>query len=269
MTFRHALVTGASSGIGEAIARRLARDGVHVTLAARRKERLDALAADLDASTTTFVRPTDLSDLSECAALHAAAVDALGPVDLLINNAGVQYVEPMVGVSSERSERLFNVDLHAPMRLMNLVVGDLIEREAPGAVVNIASLAALIHTPGMGHYNAAKAALAAASETMRAEVEHLNVHVLTVYPGPVSSQMESAAREAYGDDAPAGILPMGTPDVLADKIHASLMRERPRLVYPASYGALRHTRPFAQWVTERGSATSVRGMLARFTSNDT
>ncbi len=264
MSFRHALVTGASSGIGEAIARRLARDGVHVTLAARRKERLDALAAELDA--TTLVRPTDLSDLSECAALHAAAVDALGPVDLLVNNAGVQFVEPMVGVSPERSELLFNVDLHAPMRLMNLVVADLLASGSSGAVVNVASLAALIHTPGMGHYNAAKAALAAASETMRAEVEHMNVHVLTVYPGPVSSEMESAAREAYGDDAPADILPTGTPDVLADKIHSALAKKTPRLVYPASYGALRHTRPFAQWVTERGSATSVRSMLDRFVS---
>ncbi len=266
MNFKHALVTGASSGIGEAIARRLAREGVHLTLAARRIERLETLAQDLS-DTTCFVRPTDLSDLDQCAALFEDAVAALGPIDLLVNNAGVQYVEPMVGVSAERSERLFDVDLHAPMRLMNLVIGDLLEREAEGAVVNIASLAALVHTPGMGHYNAAKAALAAASETMRAEVEHLGVHVLTVYPGPVHSEMEAAARDAYGDGAAAAnSLPTGSPDVLANKIHGCLKKRRARLVYPSSYAALRHTRPLAQWVTERGTSTSVRDMLAKFTS---
>ena len=113
----HALITGASSGIGEAMARHFAAKGWRLTLAARRKEQLDDLAASLDAE--VFVRPTDLSDLSQCERLVKDAVEALGPIDVLINNAGVQYVEPTVGVTPERGELLLNVDLLAPLRLIH------------------------------------------------------------------------------------------------------------------------------------------------------
>lgn len=247
----HVLVTGASSGIGAALARHWgSKPGVKLTLAARREAHLTALASQVDAE--TFVRPTDLNDLSECAALVDEAVARFGSVDVLINNAGIQYVEPTVGVSPERIDRLMTVDLLAPLHLMHHVLPGMLERGA-GSIINIASLAGIIHTPGMAHYNAAKAGLAAASESMRVELERSGVHILTVYPGPVHSEMESAAREQFEPSAAVDNLPTGTPEALAQAIDKSLAKKSARLIYPKVYGLSRTTRNLSQWITDRFS----------------
>ena len=249
----HALVTGASSGIGAAIAEALGARGYHLPLAARRVDRLQALASAIEgqvgSQSRTFVRATDLSDLDQCAALLDEAREALGPVHLLINNAGVQYVEPSRGVSDARAERLFTVDLLAPLRLQRMVLDDMLTHDH-GTIVNIASLAAIVPTPGMMHYNAAKGALAAASESLRAELSGTNVNVLTVYPGPVATDMEAAAVEAYGNAAAVRFLPRGTPEGLAKKVLRAVDHKSARVVYPAIYGVTRWLRPFATWMTE-------------------
>lgn len=97
---KHAFITGASSGIGDALAREYARQGWDLTLVARRVERLESLAEELD--TKVFVLPADLSDWKGCSGLVSRAESELGTVDALINNAGVQYVERASGVSPER-----------------------------------------------------------------------------------------------------------------------------------------------------------------------
>lgn len=246
----HALITGASSGIGEALARHFAAKGWRLTLAARRKEQLDALAASLEVE--VFVRPTDLSDLSQCERLVHDAVEALGPIDVLINNAGVQFVEPTVGVTPERGELLLNVDLLAPLRLIHYVLPSMLERRA-GHIVNISSLAGLVFTPGMCHYNAAKAGLGAASESLRVEIKDSGVHVLTVYPGPVHSPMEAAARQAYEAAAAVERLPTGTAEELSKLIDQAIKGRKERVVYPRVYGVSRHARVLSQWVTDKFS----------------
>lgn len=253
----HALITGASSGIGAAIACALGERGWRLTLAARREERLHAVARAVRPVASTdgpapFVRPTDLADLDACAGLVADARAAHGPVHLLVNNAGVQYVEPTPGVSDVRAERLMTVDLLAPLRLQRLVLDDMLAHDH-GSIVNIASLAGIIPIPGMMHYNAAKAALAAASESLRAELARTGVHVLTVYPGPVSTDMEAAAVEALGNAAAARLIPRGTPDELAERILAAVEARRPRIVYPRVYGAARWLQPLVRWVSDRTS----------------
>ncbi len=250
MSPKHVVVTGASSGLGAAMARHYARKGYHITLAARREVLLEELAAELD--TRTFVRPSDLSDLTQCEALINDAVEALGPVDVLINNAGVQYVEPTVGVSPERGERLMTIDLLAPMRLIHHVLPDMLER-GEGSIINIASMAGLIFTPGMCHYNAAKAGLAAASESLRAEIRDSGVHVLTVYPGPVASDMEAAAREQFEASPIVDKLPTGTPEGLATLVFEAMEKSKERVVYPKVYGLSRLTRSSSQWFTDRFS----------------
>lgn len=246
----HVLVTGASSGLGEAMARHYASKGHPVTLAARRVERLEVLAAELGVE--TFVRATDLSDLSQCEPLVREAEAALGPIEILINNAGVQYVEPTVGVSPERGELLFTIDLLAPMRLIHLVLPGMLARKQ-GVIVNVASMAGLIFTPGMCHYNAAKAGLAAASESLRAEIRESGVHVLTVYPGPVASEMEAAARDKFEESAIVDKLPTGTPEGLAKLVYEAAARREERVVYPRFYGLSRFTRTTSQWITDRFS----------------
>ncbi len=244
----HIVITGASSGIGAALARELGAAGHALSLVARRGELLAGLAAEIRGPVSTF--SCDLGDLEQCTAWVDEAVARHGPIDALINNAGVQYVEPAIGVSVERAEALFRVDLLAPMRLADRVVRDMVARRA-GHIVNVASMAAITHTPGMAHYNAAKAGLAAWSETLRVELRGTGVHVLTVYPGPVSTPMESAARDNYGHAGLTDRVPTGTPETLAKLVHEAMRRRRPRVVYPRVYGIARYLRVTAQWVADR------------------
>ncbi len=243
----HVLITGASSGLGEGMARHFAGLGWKLTLAARRRDRLDALAAELQ--TETFVRVTDLSDLEQCGPLIDESQAALGPIDILVNNAGIQYVEAAAGVSDERAERLFTVDVLAPMRLQRRVLQDMLTRKS-GTIVNVASMAGIIATPGMCHYNGAKAALASCSESLRVELRNSGVHVVTVYPGPVHSDMEAAARENFEPSAAVQHVPTGTAAGLARLIEKAIKKRSARVVYPRVYALSRYYRVTSQWVTD-------------------
>jgi short-subunit dehydrogenase len=243
----HALITGASSGLGAGMAKHFATLGWDLTLAARREERLEALAATL--STKTHIRVTDLSDLEQCIPLIEEAQAALGPIDVLVNNAGIQYVEAAASVSDERAERLFTVDVLAPMRLQRRVLEDMLPRKS-GTIVNVASMAGIISTPGMCHYNGAKAALASCSESLRVELRNSGVHVVTVYPGPVHSDMEAAARENFEPSAAANNIPTGTAQGLAHLIEKAIKKRKARVVYPRVYALSRYYRVTSQWVTD-------------------
>lgn len=243
----HVLITGASSGLGEGMARDFAAAGWSLTLAARRKAMLDALADALDTPTHTIA--VDLSDLARCAEVISEAEAALGPVDALINNAGLQYVEPTVGIGHERGELLFAVNLLAPMRLIHEVLPGMLARGA-GCVVNISSMAGVTPTPGMCHYNAAKAGLAAASESLRVELAESGVHVVTVYPGPVTSPMETKAREAFPEHWTVKNVPTGTPEGMAKLVREAIVKKKPRVFYPKVYGAARYSRVLSQWLTD-------------------
>lgn len=244
----HAVVTGASSGIGNALARELASRGYRLSLVARRREALESLAAEV--TTEAHAYPCDLSKPETCAEWVAPATEALGPVDLLVNNAGMQIVDPAMSVPIERAEMLAQLDYLVPMRLTHLLVPGMLERDR-GGVINISSMAAIVPTPGMLHYNAAKAALASASETLRVELNRTGVHVLTVYPGPVSTPMESAARDRMGRGGIADKIPTGSPEGLAKKVCNAFERRKARVVYPASYSIARHVPSIAQALTNR------------------
>ena len=180
---QHVVVTGASSGIGEAIAREYLKRGANVTLIARRRDRLDKLAEGH--ADRTHVVQADLGNPEVAFAWIDDAEKALGPIDVLVNNAGVQIVKSVLETSWEDGERLLLLDLHTPLRLTQLVLKRMVPRKS-GTIVDIASMAALGPTPGMFFYNAAKAGLAAASEGLRAEVKPHGIHIVTVYPGPVT-----------------------------------------------------------------------------------
>ena len=246
----HIVLTGASSGIGESMARHFGAQEHDLTLIARREARLQTIAGELAGK--THVLPADLSDLSICDELIATAAGALGPIDVLINNAGIQYVEPTVGVSAERVDRIVNVDLTAPLHLTRAVLPSMLGRQR-GVIVNIASMASISHTPGMCYYNAVKAGLAAASESLRVELAGTGVHVVTVYPGPVTSPMEDAARSQYQPSFATRAVPTGQPEELARLIDNAIKRRRPRVIYPRVYGLARYFRVIAQWVTDKAT----------------
>jgi short-subunit dehydrogenase len=244
---QHVVVTGASSGIGEAIAREYLRRGASVTLIARRRDRLDKLAEGHEGR--THVVQADLGNPEVAFSWIDDAEKALGPIDVHVNNAGVQIVKSALETSWEDGERLLVLDLHTPLRLTQLVLKRMVPRKS-GTIVDIASMAGLAPTPGMFFYNAAKAGLAAASEGLRAEMKPHGIHIVTVYPGPVTSDMEAAGRAAYEESAAAKYTPTGTPDVLARMICAAVEKKRARVVYPRVYAISRHFPNATRWALD-------------------
>ena len=243
----HVLITGASSGIGEALALHLGSLGHQQTLVARRGDLLDDLAGRIEAP--CLVRPADLSNPATSAAVVEDARARFGHIDVLINNAGIQYVEPAHAIEPERIDRLMAVNLLTPLHFIHHLAPAMIAR-GEGTVVNICSMAGITPTPGMSHYSAAKAGLSAASETLRAELRHSGVHVLSVYPGPVASPMEAASRSNLDDTFMARHAPLGTATELARRIAKAIERRQARLFYPRVYGLSRHFRVTSQWLAE-------------------
>ena len=234
----HVVVTGASSGIGEAIAREYFSRNAHVTLVARRRDLLEKLAAAGDGK--AHIVTADLSDPEQVTTWVDGAEKASGPIDVLINNAGVQIVRPFIETPFEDAARMIQVDLLAPLRLSQFVAKRMVARRT-GTLVDIASMAAIAPTPGMSFYNAAKGGLAAASEGLRAELKPHGVHVVTVYPGPVKTPMETAGRAAYEESWVARMLaPAGEASVLARLVADAVENREARIIYPFMNALGRH-----------------------------
>lgn len=234
----HVVVTGASSGIGEALVREYVAASARVTMVARRQSLLDALRLELGDAVRVVV--ADLADPEQATSWIAGAIAESGPIDVLVNNAGVQIIAPTAEIDNARMRAMLEVDLYAPLAIIGVVLPQMIARGS-GAIVNVASLAALAPTPGMAHYSAAKAGLAAASECMRAEVARQGVHVVTVYPGPVDTPMARAAYQIVPPTTAVRMLPEGNPTHLARRIRAAVDRRRARVIYPWAYTLVRHT----------------------------
>lgn len=241
----HVAITGASSGIGEAVAREYMKRGARVTLVARRKELLVEITKNAADGTTHLVQ-ADLSDTSAACAWVDAAEATLGPIDVLVNNAGVQIVKSVPDVDWKDAERMLLLDLFTPLRLTQFILPRMIARKS-GTIVDVSSMAAIAPTPGMYFYNAAKGGLAAASESLRSEVKRHGIHVVTVYPGPVTSALEAAGRGAYEESATSRNVPTGTPDVLARLIADAVVSKRARVVYPGVYAVARHFPNVTRW----------------------
>jgi short-subunit dehydrogenase len=228
----HTLITGASSGIGEALARELHQAGHTVTLVARRKAKLDELVTSLGERAHALA--ADLSD-STCVAAVLREAEARGPIDILINNAGVENTAPILETDPAGCEALLRSNLITPLLLTRSVLPGMIERKR-GAVVQVASVAAIAALPGQTWYGASKAGLAQFSETLRSELAGTGVHLVVVYPGPVKTPMSDAAYERYGGrGGTASLAPEGTADELARLVRRAIERREPRVIYPGFY----------------------------------
>ncbi|MCA9522516.1 MAG: SDR family oxidoreductase, partial [Myxococcales bacterium] len=176
----------------------------------------------------------DLSDVEQATDWVAAAEEALGPIDVLVNNAGVQHVGPTEEMDCEGGEGLLAVNLLSPLRLIRHLLPKMLERKA-GTIVNIASMAALAPTAGMTYYNSSKGGLAAASEAMHGEVRSQGVHVITVYPGIIFTPMGTAGYARYEETLGMKLQPRGTTTELARLIRRAELRRKARVVYPRVY----------------------------------
>jgi len=206
MSKRQAVVTGASSGIGAATARRLATDGFEVVCVARRRERIEALAAEIGGRAIVC----DVTDADSVAAM-AAAID--GPVDVLVNNAGGAFgASPVAEADSDEWRRMFDVNVIGLMQVTRALLPALL-RSGSGIIVNVGSTAGRVAYEGGGGYTAAKHGTKVVTETLRLELYDQPVRVCEVAPGMVRTD-EFALVRFGGDQARADAVYAGVPDPL-------------------------------------------------------
>jgi len=161
----------------------------------------------------------------------------LGPIDVLVNNAGDYLADSVLDVSNSRAEDLMKVNLLAPMRLVRGILPSMLEQKV-GVIVNISSLVSFCPAPYMVDYGASKSGLATYSESLGAELKGTGVHVVTVYPGPVSTSMEHAAKGKLSSPV-AQLLPTGNAEELAFKILQAVRARTTRVIYPRVYETTR------------------------------
>src|SRR6202050_2231066 len=189
-----ALVTGASSGIGEATAAVLADEGAAVALVARRKDRLDALAERIGGDAKTLVIEADTTDLAQAERAVAATVGELGRLDTLVNNAGVMLLGPIVDAPLEEWQRMVGLNLLGLLYCTHAALPHLLanaEREPRSVadVVNVSSVAGRVARLNSGVYNATKHGVGAFSESLRQKVTPRHVRVTLIEPGATATEL--------------------------------------------------------------------------------
>jgi NADP-dependent 3-hydroxy acid dehydrogenase YdfG len=184
-----ALVTGASSGIGAATAVALAEAGAAVAIGARRRDRLDALAAQLrDGGASVLQLDLDVTDEQQCRTAVARTREELGGLDVLVNNAGVMLLGSIVGADPEDWRRMMATNVMGVMYMTHAAIEGMVE-QGSGDVVNMSSVAGRQARVGAGVYNASKWAVNAFSESLRQEVTERGVRIGLVEPGAVATEL--------------------------------------------------------------------------------
>ncbi len=189
-----ALVTGASSGIGEATALALAAEGASIALAARRRDRLEALADRMKATTTVSVHETDVTDESQVEAMVANAVAEHGRLDILINNAGVMLLGPIEDAPTEEWRRMVNVNVLGLLYCTHAALPHLLGAATDSGrgvadVVNVSSVAGRVARRDSGVYNATKWGVVAFTESFRQEFTTRHVRAAVVEPGATATEL--------------------------------------------------------------------------------
>ncbi len=184
-----ALVTGASSGIGAATARHLAGQGTTVALVARRRDRLEEVLADcLGDAPDSAIYPADLGDPLGAAALSERIWDELGPVDVLINNAGTPMRKSVTRLTLEDVDRVMTVNFRSPVAMTLALLPRMLERGS-GTIVNVSSVGGRLGIPNESAYCASKFALAGWSESLASDLYGTGIAIRLVLPGPVDTEV--------------------------------------------------------------------------------
>ena len=214
LTGKAALVTGASGGIGAAVARALHGAGAAVGLSGTREAPLEALAAEL--SERAHVLPCDLSDAAAVTGLPRRASEAMGAVDVLVNNAGITRDNLLMRMSEEEWSSVLDVNLSAAFRLSKGVLRGMMKARW-GRIVNVSSVVGATGNPGQGNYAASKAGLVGLSKSLAAEVASRGITVNAVAPGFIATAMTDRLTDdqkgRIDAQIPAGR--MGTPEEVA------------------------------------------------------
>jgi NADP-dependent 3-hydroxy acid dehydrogenase YdfG len=229
-----ALVTGASSGIGEATARALASAGASVAIAARRADRLEELAGRIrDTGGTALAIEADVSARDQAAGAVDRTVSELGRLDTLINNAGVMLLGPIENAPLEEWERMLDVNVAGLLYCAHAALPHLLRAAGDGPrqvadIVNVSSVAGRVARLGSGVYNLTKHGVGAFSESLRQEVASRHVRVSLIEPGAVATELRSHNRPEIQDQIEKrfGSVEVLHADDIADAIVYTVTRPR-------------------------------------------
>lgn len=212
-----ALITGASGGIGAAIAKALYAQGASVVLSGTRAEALEALKNDL--GTRAHIATCNLSDTASIEELPKKAEAAAGPIDILVNNAGITRDNLFMRMKDDEWDQVIAVDLTAAFRLSRAVLRGMMKKRW-GRIISVTSVVGTTGNPGQGNYAAAKAGLVGMTKSLAAEVASRNITVNCVAPGfiatPMTEVLTDAQKQALMPRIPAGR--MGTPGEIASAV---------------------------------------------------
>jgi short-subunit dehydrogenase len=229
------VLTGASSGIGRALAVALADKGAVLLLAARRQELLDEVAAEIEAAghQRPVVIDTDLSIAGAAESLGKAALSELGGcVDVVINNAGANVTGPqsLIG-DSALARTLFEVNVWSPLALTATLLPSMMAAGS-GVIVNVTSTVQAVPLPLLGYYGASKAALAQATKSLRLELAETPIRVLEVVPGSTDTALRDIDELPWKVAPPKTLRPV-SPKSTAAAVVRALQRGATRVVYPS------------------------------------
>ncbi|GHF38369.1 NADP-dependent 3-hydroxy acid dehydrogenase YdfG [Deinococcus metalli] len=225
-----ALITGASSGIGAATARALAEVGAAVVLAARRRERLDTLAAEITAQGgRAAVVAADLAEPAQARDAVTQAVSAFGQLDILVNNAGLMLLGPVADADATDWHRMLDLNVLALMHATQAAIG-VMKPQGSGHIVNISSVSGRGSGPTSAGYSATKWAVGGFSEGLRQEVRLHGIRVTVVEPGVVATELtdhitHTATKDAY-EGRIAQMTPLEAEDVAAAVVYAVTQPQR-------------------------------------------
>jgi NADP-dependent 3-hydroxy acid dehydrogenase YdfG len=229
-----AIVTGASSGIGDATARRLAEHGASVAVIARRAERLDTLVKNIEAAGgIALAVAADITDRAQAEQAVQTVVDRFGRLDILINNAGLMLLGPIVGADVDEWERMIAVNQKGLLYVTNAALPHLLKAAEDGPrrvadIVNISSIAGRVAWANYGVYNMTKFGVNGFTEALRQEVTKKHVRVGVLEPGAVDTELVSRNNETVKNELAASdaIAEPLQPEDIADNV--AFMVTRPR-----------------------------------------
>ena len=240
---KHILITGAAGAIASAITQILAQryPQAHFTLIdineQALQQRVQALGNRASYALWDLFKPEQLAEQWQ-------KITQNKPVDLLVNCAGIMDIISFQGTGWQLGWKLLSVNLISPLRLMDLALADM---PAGGGIINIASMAGRVPITGCAYYSGAKAGMAMASEIADNELKERNIHVLTVYPGPIFSDLEAHARGQVKQGMVSKLIPTGQAQDIAQEIVDSFQRKKVRVIYPKAYAVAHYFNAVSQW----------------------
>jgi short-subunit dehydrogenase len=231
------LITGASRGIGEAVAEELARRGARLALAARSESALQKVAGRLSANgAETHVIPADVSKEADVKAMVAMAEEVLGGLDVLINNAGLGLSGPVKDIKPEDFRYVLEVNVVAALVASQAALPAMLRRKA-GHIVNVGSVASHVATPKLGGYSATKFALKALSDAMRMELRDRGIRVTLICPGLIKTEFVANVKGQVRGHLPKQ--PVGAPASEVGKATANaIARNQAEVFVPRYYQAM-------------------------------